>query len=83
MVEKGKNGKIQNKLIFDLRTLKAASNEYLTGTGKEHDGQYSGWWCCCFSLNVVRSDNMPIPLFIHRDDIEFGLRNAKYGISVF
>lgn len=34
-----------------------------------------------FSLNVVRSDNMPIPLFIHRDDIEFGLRNAKYGIT--
>lgn len=24
---------------------------------------------------------MPIPLFIHRDDIEFGLRNAKYGIT--
>ena len=77
-----KKGKTVNtEANLDLRTLKAASNEYLTGTGKEYDGQYSGWWCCCFSLNVVRSDNMPIPLFIHRDDIEFGLRNAKYGIT--
>ena len=77
-----KKGKTVNtEANLDLRTLKAASSEYLTGTGKEYDGQYSGWWCCCFSLNVVRSDNMPIPLFIHRDDIEFGLRNAKYGIT--
>ena len=77
-----KKGKTVNtEANLDLRTLKAASNEYLTGTGKEYDGQYSGWWCCCFSLNVVRSDNMPIPLFIHRDDIEFGLRKAKYGIT--
>ena len=77
-----KKGKTVNtEANLDLRTLKAASNEYLTGTGKEYDGQYSGWWCCCFSLNVVRIDNMPIPLFIHRDDIEFGLLNEKYGIK--
>lgn len=41
---------------------------------------YSGWWCCCMSLNVVNADNLPIPLFLHHDDIEFGIRNQKYGI---
>ncbi|WP_339791284.1 glycosyltransferase [Tissierella sp.] len=77
-----KKGKTVNtEANLDLRTLLASSSKYLTGTGNEYDGQYSGWWCCCYSLNVVRSDNMPIPLFIHRDDIEFGLRNAKYGIT--
>ena len=77
-----KKGKTVNtEANLDVRTLLASSSKYLTGTGNEYDGQYSGWWCCCYSLNVVRSDNMPIPLFIHRDDIEFGLRNAKYGIT--
>lgn len=80
--EKWKKGKTVNvESNLDLRTLEASSSKYLTCTGNEYDGQYSGWWCCCYSLNVVRSDNMPIPLFIHRDDIEFGLRNAKYGIT--
>lgn len=41
---------------------------------------YCGWWCCCYSLTVVREDNLPIPLFVHHDDIEYGMRNANYGI---
>lgn len=36
---------------------------------------YAGWWWACFSLNVVREDNLPLPFFIHFDDIEYGLRN--------
>ena len=41
---------------------------------------YSGWWCCCYSLNTVRKDNLPLPLFIHRDDIEYEIRNKDTGI---
>lgn len=41
---------------------------------------YSGWWYCCISLNVVSEDNLPLALFIHLDDIEFGIRNSKWGI---
>ena len=41
---------------------------------------YSGWWCCCYSLKVVREDNLPIPFFIHCDDIEYGMRNADRSI---
>lgn len=32
------------------------------------------------SLNIVRGDNLPIPLFLHHDDIEFGIRNQNAGI---
>ena len=28
----------------------------------------------------MRPDNLPIPLFLHHDDIEFGIRNQKAGI---
>lgn len=67
------------KMHLDLRELSEASCDYLTETGHEHEW-YSGWWCCCYSLNTVREDNLPIPLFFHHDDIEFGLRNRNQGI---
>lgn len=70
---------INPEMHLDLREWKNAVNPYLTETGHEYD-RYSGWWCCCYSLDVVREDNLPIPLFIHHDDIEFGLRNQKAGI---
>lgn len=73
-------GAITNpEMHLDLREWKNATNSYLTETGHEFD-RYSGWWCCCYSLDVVREDNLPIPLFIHHDDIEFGLRNQKAGV---
>ena len=79
--EQWENGVIINsKRNIDLRDYNQASSESLTGVGCEHD-EYSGWWCCCYSLNTVREDNLPIPLFIHHDDIEFGLRNRDKGIT--
>lgn len=65
---------------LDLRQLDNAVCEKLTEAGHEYD-RYSGWWCCCYSLEVVRDNNLPLPLFIHHDDIEFGLRNVGYGIT--
>ena len=44
---------------------------------------YSGWWCCCYSLGLVNKDNLPLPLFIHFDDIEYCIRNADHGIAFF
>jgi GT2 family glycosyltransferase len=64
---------------LDLRTRDHATCPYLTETGHEHD-RYSGWWCCCYSLNTVRENNLPLPLFIHHDDIEYGIRNREAGI---
>lgn len=64
---------------LDLRNFDNACCEGLLTTRFEKE-QYSGWWCCCYSLHVVREDNLPVPLFIHHDDIEFGLRNKCHGI---
>ena len=41
---------------------------------------YGGWWCCCFSINTVNKNNLPLPIFIHCDDIEYGIRNQDKGI---
>lgn len=70
---------INPEMHLDLRAWEVASSSYLTETGHEHE-RYSGWWCCCYSLDVIREDNLPVPLFIHHDDIEFGLRNKAAGV---
>lgn len=35
---------------------------------------YNAWWYCCMPLALVEEKGMPLPLFIHNDDIEYGLR---------
>ena len=64
---------------LDIRHYDNAVCSYLTESGNEYN-QYSGWWLCCYSLDIVREDNLPIPFFIHHDDIEYGIRNQNAGI---
>jgi len=39
--------------------------------------EFNAWWYCCFPISVVRDDNLPLPIFIRGDDLEYGLRNMK------
>ena len=70
---------IYGGLNLDLRRPENCTDARLTAAGLEYE-RYSGWWCCCFSLNTVRRDNLPLPLFLHHDDIEFGMRNRDQGV---
>jgi galactofuranosylgalactofuranosylrhamnosyl-N-acetylglucosaminyl-diphospho-decaprenol beta-1,5/1,6-galactofuranosyltransferase len=38
---------------------------------------YHAWWFCCFPIDVVTEQNLPMPIFIRGDDVEYGLRNMK------
>lgn len=42
--------------------------------------EFNAWWYCCFPMSVVSEDNLPLPLFIRGDDLEYGLRNMKHLI---
>lgn len=39
--------------------------------------EFNAWWYCCFPIQVVREDNLPLPIFIRGDDLEYGLRNMR------
>ena len=39
--------------------------------------EFNAWWYCCFPIDIVRNDNLPLPIFIRGDDLEYGLRNMK------
>lgn len=43
---------------------------------REHH-QYNAWWYCAIPMEVIRKDNLPLPIFIRGDDVEYGLRNCK------
>ena len=67
---------------FDLR-----EKSVLLENARKQDGEYGGWWYCCIPTRVIREKGLPLPVFIHRDDIEYGLRIGKVmsmnGIGVW
>lgn len=43
----------------------------------EETPQFNAWWYCAFPADVIKDDNLPLPIFIRGDDVEYGLRNMK------
>lgn len=40
---------------------------------------YAAWWFCCIPVGIARLDNLPLPVFVRGDDVEYSLRNnAKF-----
>jgi galactofuranosylgalactofuranosylrhamnosyl-N-acetylglucosaminyl-diphospho-decaprenol beta-1,5/1,6-galactofuranosyltransferase len=63
---------ISNKTNFNLARLKhCLINEI------EEYTEYNAWWYCCTPMHVVNDQNLPLPIFIRGDDLEYGLRNMK------
>lgn len=54
----------------DLRTIRNVIQNEMS-----NDCNYNAWCYCCMPLNKIDDDNLPLPLFIHMDDVEYGVRN--------
>ena len=46
------------------------------------DHQYAAWWYCCFPIEAVKKNGLPLPLFVRGDDVEFGIRNQAKIITM-
>ena len=66
-------GKANHK-FFDMKNPNAVSANEVT-----NKTNYTGWWFACIPRTVAAEDNLPMPYFIHYDDVEYGLRNVKNG----
>ncbi|MBE5898940.1 MAG: glycosyltransferase family 2 protein [Lachnospiraceae bacterium] len=60
--------------MWDMRNPDAVA-----GNEVENPMNFNGWWYCCIPVSYVREDNLPLPVFIHRDDVEYGMRNEENG----
>ncbi len=65
------------KYNYDLEKL-----EFLIKNEIEDTVNHFGWWYCCMPIEVISDTNLPLPIFIKRDDIEYGLRNGKTFITL-
>ena len=55
---------------WDMRRKSAVSANEV-----ENPMNFNGWWYTCIPVGFIREDNLPLPVFIHRDDVEYGMRN--------
>jgi GT2 family glycosyltransferase len=65
--------------ILALKHFKDVRNRYevLDSEYEDIKAEYEGWWYCCIPLSEIGEDNLPLPIFIHRDDVEYGLRVGR------
>ena len=54
-------------------------NEVIDDTA---DHQYGAWWFCCIPTTVANLDNLPVPVFVRGDDVEYSLRNKAKFITM-
>lgn len=64
---------ISNKAGFNLSEIK-----YCLLNEVEEYTEYNAWWYCCTPMSVVNNQNLPLPIFIRGDDLEYGLRNMNH-----
>ena len=65
--------------LVDMRDYETCTADWVTGTEREHN-MYGAWWCCCYHMNAITTENLPLPIFVHHDDIQFGMRQTERGI---
>jgi GT2 family glycosyltransferase len=69
--------------FLDLRSLEAVVQNESTQTPPPARGKrYQSWYFCCFPVTAVGMDNLPLPLFIRGDDVEYSLRNFQKFINM-
>jgi GT2 family glycosyltransferase len=67
----------------DLRSLKAiVKNEGAENAPATGGRRYQPWYFCCFPVSAIGTNNLPLPLFIRGDDVEYSLRNFKKFINM-
>ena len=69
----GSNQFQQQNYLFDLRSEKC-----ITANLIDNKANYQAWWYCCIPSTIISNDNLPLPFFLHYDDIEYSIRNSEY-----
>lgn len=65
------------KLVSNKANMMLDSQSACLKNEEEEYTEYNAWWYCCMPMHVVSLNNLPLPLFIRGDDLEYGLRNME------
>ncbi len=78
------NGALWNagRCKFIGRGIDLREGSALVDNEADFDRDYAAWWYCCIPMSAISYTNLPIPIFVHEDDVEYSLRNAKGLITL-
>ena len=65
---------------YDLNLWNDIVDNEILREDVEH--QYGAWWFCCIPVGIARMDNLPLPVFVRGDDVEYSLRNKAKLITM-
>ena len=71
-----------NGFIFNNRNLDLRETKSIIINEKKQDINYNAWCFCCIPFDVITDSNLPLPIFFHMDDVEYGLRNKMPVITM-
>lgn len=46
----------------------------------DNEVDYNAWWFCAIPIEQIRKVNLPAPIFIRGDDMEYGIRLQEAGV---
>lgn len=69
-------------LKFDNKNLDLKPIRSVIRNERPHDVNYNAWCYCCMPLDKITFDNLPMPFFIHMDDVEYGVRSKLEIITM-
>ncbi len=72
----------RGKVVPIGHILDLSDGKNLLENESEEEINYLSWWFCAMPITVPTDENLPLPLFIKRDDIEYGLRNGKHFMTL-
>lgn len=77
-----------DRIIFPKQGYDLSERYAVVANEERKPVNYCGWWYCCIPIAERFEHALPMPFFIHRDDIEYGLRYrgriiTLNGISVW
>ena len=61
---------------IDLRAVDA-----LIPFSKYQEVDYNAWWFCAIPIEQIRKSQLPVPIFIRGDDMEYGIRLQELGVK--
>lgn len=68
--------------VFNRRDIDMRDNINILLNEQDYDVNYNAWCYCCIPFSVVTKNNLPLPIFFHMDDVEYGLRNKLPVITL-
>ena len=72
----------RGKVVPIGHNLDMSDSANLAINEEEEEINYLSWWYCVMPAEIPTEENLPLPIFIKRDDIEYGLRNGKTFITL-